>query len=155
MLDPMPRPRASPAAVGGEMGKPHLLVPLVLGAALLGALLPRPGAGVGQAQAPVEVRCLGFEPGGHRKALVRLHNAGPAATLAQLEWLRPDGGVMEAVTVEVGPGQTVDDARREGDIGVVARISTPGPRLLVDAEMVYDDDADEQHRRTILCTRVP
>jgi hypothetical protein len=85
---------------------------------------------------------------------VHLHNAGPAATLAELEWLRPDGTVREAVTVEVGPGQTVDDVRRE-DIGVVARITTPGQRLLVDAEMVYDDDGDEQHRRTIPCARVP
>ena len=98
---------------------------------------------------------MGFEEGGNRKALVRVHNAGAAATSAQLEWLRPDGTVREAVAVDVAPGQTVDDARREQAIGVVARITTPGDRLVIDAEMVYDDAADEQHRRTIPCVRVP
>jgi hypothetical protein len=125
------------------------------GAALLGALLPRPGTGVGLAQGPVDVRCVGFEQGGNRKALVRVHNAGAAATSAQVEWLRPDGTVREAVGVEVFPGQTAEDERREQAIGVVARITTPGDRLVIDAEMIYDDTADEQHRRTIPCARVP
>jgi hypothetical protein len=136
------------------MGKPYLLVPVVLAAVLLGALLPRPGAGIGQAQGMVDIRCVGFEQGGNRKALVRVHNADAAATSAQLQWLRPDGTVRETINVEVGAGQTVDDVRREEDMGVVARITAPGQRLVIDAEMVYDDDADEQHRRTITCARV-
>jgi hypothetical protein len=137
------------------MRKPLLLVPALLGALLLGALLPHAGAGVGQAQDTVEVRCVGFEQGGDRKALVYLHNADAAATSAQLQWLRPDGTVREAVSIELAAGQTVDDVRREQDIEVVARITTPGRRLVIDAEMVYDDAADEQHRRTITCTRLP
>jgi hypothetical protein len=147
--------RPIPAAVGGEMSKPLLLVPVLLGAVLLGALLPHPGAGIGQAQGTVEVRCVGFEQGGNRKALVRLHNADAAATSAQLQWLRPDGTVREAVAIDIAAGQTVDDVRRDEDIGVVARITTPGQRVVIDAEMVYDDSADEQHRRTITCARLP
>jgi len=48
----------------------------------------------------------------------------------------------------------VDQVRREDAIGVTARIATSGERLVLDAEMVFDDQTDELHRRTVSCARV-
>ena len=124
-----------------------------LGAALT-ALLLLTSAGVGQAQGPVDVRCVGFEPGGQRKALLHLHNAAAADAPVQVQWLSPDGTIRETEDFAVPSGTTVDQVRRGDAIGVTARIATSGERLVLDAEMVYDDQTDELHRRTVSCARV-
>jgi hypothetical protein len=64
-------------------------------AAVSVALFPRPDPPMGHAQAAVDIRCVGFEPGGGRKALVHLHNAGAFDTPTQVQWLRADGTVRD------------------------------------------------------------
>jgi len=118
------------------------------------ALLLSPARGTGHAQAAVDIRCVGFEPDGGHKALVHLHNAGADDTPTQVQWLSADGTVRETDDFVVASGTTVDQVRRGEAIGIAVRIAPSQERLVVDAEMVYDDEGDELHRRTVTCTRV-
>ena len=122
--------------------------------AALAALLPLPAPGVGHAQAATDIRCVGFEQGGNHKAVLHLHNAAAADAPTQVQWLGADGTVRETEDLVVPSGTTVDQVRRDEAIGITAKITTTGARLIVDAEMVYDDQGDESHRRTVTCARI-
>jgi hypothetical protein len=131
----------------------RVLGPGLVGAALA-ALLLLPRAGAGQAQPAVDIRCVGFEQGGDRKALLHLHNADDGAASAQVRWRSPDGTVGETTDLIIPVGTTVDDLRRGDAIGITAQITADRERLVVDGEMVYDDQREELHRRTVTCLRV-
>jgi hypothetical protein len=134
------------------MGR-RFLGPGVLGPAVA-ALLLLLRAGVGQAQAAVDIRCVGFEQGGNRKALLHLHNADAGNASAQLRWRSPDGTIRESIDLVIPSGTTIDELRRGDAIEITVEITTDRERLVVDGEMVYDDQGDELHRRTVTCLRV-
>jgi len=133
--------------------QPRFLAFGVLSAASL-ALSPVSNLPTGHAQETVDIRCVGFESGGGRKALVHLHNAAAADTPTRVQWLSADGTVRETEDLVVPSGTTVDQVRRGEAIGIAVRIAPNEERLVVDAEMVYDDQGDELSRRTVTCTRV-
>src|SRR5437762_1830543 len=128
---------------------------LILAALLLGLalLLARPWVAPGQVKAagPIEVRCVGFENSDNRKATVHVHNAGTAEAPFDLTWLDGDGNTVEMFSLVVAAGATSDQSRTAKGIGAVAKIASPSDGLVIDAEMIYDDRADEQHRRTVTC----
>ena len=129
---------------------------LVLSGASLGWLLPRPWAEPAQAQGPgpVDIRCVGFEPRDGRKALAVIHNPGPVEITAEFTWIRNNGRVLETFQSLIGPGASSETERTDENIGAVLKVTAPVERLAVDAQMIYDDDADEVQRRPVTCTRV-
>jgi hypothetical protein len=133
------------------------MIPRTLAIGLVGsglaALLLNPGTG--RAQTPVDIRCVGFEGGDDRKALLHLHNADSANASVEVQWFNHDGAVRYAETLVVPPGTTADHVRIGDSVGVTTRIVTSTPRLVVDAEMIYDDSGEEIERRTVTCVRLP
>jgi hypothetical protein len=122
----------------------------------LGLLFARPVVPATQAQAPapMDLRCVGFDNGPRRRAEISLHNPAADDTTAQIEWLSSDGTIRETISIILPSGQTPNVVRRREEIGIVAKITSPSNQLVIDAQMIYDDDADEEHRRTVTCGRV-
>jgi hypothetical protein len=87
-------------------------------------------------------------------ALLHLHHAAPTDAPARVQWLSPDGTIRATGDLPVLSGTTVDRIRRGDAIGATARIATSDERRELDAKMVYDDQADTLHRRTVICARV-
>jgi hypothetical protein len=109
--------------------------------------------GVAEAQSQTVITCVGFDDETHRKAVLRIHNSGTAETTAEVRWLDHEGGAIASFTEKIAPRGTSTGIRTDSNIGVVATISSPSNSLFVAAHMVYDDDVDEKHRRSVMCTR--
>jgi hypothetical protein len=126
----------------------------LMSGALLGWIVAGAGIPVVRSQVMADIRCIGFEGGQNRKAILHLHNAAADDTTAEIQWLDGIGTVMETISLDIPSGQTPDNVRRGASIGVAAKITSPGSGLIVDGEMIYDDNGDEEHRRTVTCARL-
>jgi hypothetical protein len=138
------------------MSRRGVLLMVLASVSLLGMLAVRSGAGITEAQAAgdSDVRCVGFESANHHRAMVHVHNAGDDTTPVQFDWLDQDGTVLATTNVDLPSGHAVDDFRTDMQIGIVAKVTAPSDKIVVDGEMIYDRGGDETHRRTVTCARV-
>ena len=127
---------------------------LILNAVLLGLLVrPLGQIGTAEAQGQTVVNCVGFDAAEDRKAVVRLHNAGSAEASAELRWLDMGGQTSATFNEVITPGATLYAERTGEHMGAVARIVASSGNLVVDGEMLYEEQGDEVHRRTVTCAR--
>jgi len=132
---------------------------LFLSFLLVGLLVPKPWAEIGQAQAAsgVVMKCVGFNAFTDIEARVYLHNDGPKSLVVRVRFLGPNGNTLDFVgPLSILPGHTTA-VGRAGKTGLstaimAAKITSSEESLIVDAERVVNINPF-QHRRHITCTK--